>query len=146
MASIRHVDKSWVVVLNYQGGLECRQPQECVLTMRGACYLYGGAVSPSCEQGLYCSHSRRGRQRAALEARSRDSILQKENGATEVWRVQSCNNTLHDFVQVLITISIRAFPSEGRTTWLRHYCNSVKLMMRIVPPLPPGTYRYAHSI
>jgi hypothetical protein len=32
---------------------------------------------------------------------------------------------------------IRAFPSEGRTTWVRRYCNA----MRTVLAVPPGTHK-----
>jgi hypothetical protein len=45
-----------------------------------------------------------------------------------------------------LLIPIRAFPSEGRTTWVRRYCDLAKVLMRIVMPVPPGTYKYAHLI
>jgi hypothetical protein len=38
---------------------------------------------------------------------------------------------------------IRAFPSEGRTSWVRQYCNLAREVIRIVLPLPPDTYMYA---
>jgi hypothetical protein len=55
-------------------------------------------------------------------------------------------NILHDIVHVLVTNSIRAFPSEGRTTWLRRYRPLARVLMRIVLTLPLGTYTYAQLI
>jgi hypothetical protein len=46
----------------------------------------------------------------------------------------------------LLLIPVRAFPSEGCTTWVRRYCNLARVMMRIVLPVPPGTYMYAQLI
>jgi hypothetical protein len=43
-------------------------------------------------------------------------------------------------------IIIRAFSSEGRTTWVRRYRNIARVVMRIVLPVDPGTYSYAHLI
>jgi hypothetical protein len=43
-----------------------------------------------------------------------------------------------------LLIPIRAFPSEGRTTRVRRYCNIARVLMRTVLLLPPGTYKYAH--
>jgi hypothetical protein len=45
-----------------------------------------------------------------------------------------------------LLITIRAFPLEGRTTWVRRYYNLARVLMRTVLQLPPGTYKYAHSI
>jgi hypothetical protein len=42
-----------------------------------------------------------------------------------------------------LLISIRAFPSEGRITWVRRYRNIARVLMRTVLPIPPGTYMYA---
>jgi hypothetical protein len=39
--------------------------------------------------------------------------------------------------------TIHAFPSEGRTTWVRRCCNLAWVSMRNVLPVPPGTYNYA---
>jgi hypothetical protein len=38
---------------------------------------------------------------------------------------------------------IRAFPSKGRATWVRRYRNSIRVLMHIVRPVPPGTHEYA---
>jgi hypothetical protein len=38
---------------------------------------------------------------------------------------------------------IRAFPSEGRTSWVRRYCNLARVLVRIVLPVPLGTHTYA---
>jgi hypothetical protein len=38
--------------------------------------------------------------------------------------------------------SVRAFPSEGRATRVRRYCNLARVLMRTVLPIPPGTYKY----
>jgi hypothetical protein len=45
-----------------------------------------------------------------------------------------------------LLIPIRDFPSEGRTTWVRRYCKLARVLMRIVLPVPPGTYMYAQLI
>jgi hypothetical protein len=46
-----------------------------------------------------------------------------------------------------LLIPIRAFPSEGRTSWVRRYCNLASVWIRtILLPVPPGTYKYAHLI
>jgi hypothetical protein len=42
-----------------------------------------------------------------------------------------------------LLILIRAFPLEGRTTWARRYYNIVRVLMRNVLLVPPGTYKYA---
>jgi hypothetical protein len=45
-----------------------------------------------------------------------------------------------------LLIPIRAFPSEGRTTWVRRYSNLARAVMRTVLLVPPGTYMYAQLI
>jgi hypothetical protein len=40
----------------------------------------------------------------------------------------------------LLLIPIRVVPSEGRTTWVRRYCKSRRVLVRTVPPVPPGTH------
>jgi hypothetical protein len=45
-----------------------------------------------------------------------------------------------------LLIPIRDFPSEGRTTWARRYCNLARVVMRNVLLVPPGTNRYAQLI
>jgi hypothetical protein len=45
-----------------------------------------------------------------------------------------------------LLIIIRAFPSEGRTTWVRRYFSLARVPMRNVLPIPPGTYMYAQLI
>jgi hypothetical protein len=42
--------------------------------------------------------------------------------------------------------TIRAFPSEGRPTWVRHCNNLARVIMRIVLHVPPGTFMYAQYI
>jgi hypothetical protein len=42
-----------------------------------------------------------------------------------------------------LLIPIRAFPSEGRTLWVRRYCNLARVLMRILLSVPPCTYMYA---
>jgi hypothetical protein len=42
-----------------------------------------------------------------------------------------------------LLIPIRDFPSDGRTTWVRAIF--IKVLMHIVPLVPPGTYRYAQN-
>jgi hypothetical protein len=37
--------------------------------------------------------------------------------------------------------TIRAFPSEGRTTWVRRYNNLASFLMRTLLPVPPGTHK-----
>jgi hypothetical protein len=46
----------------------------------------------------------------------------------------------------MLLILIRAFPSDGRTTWVRRLCSISKGLMRAVQPVPPGTYMYAYLI
>jgi hypothetical protein len=41
-----------------------------------------------------------------------------------------------------LLIPIRAFPSKGRTAWVRRYCYIAMVMMRIVLQVPPGKYMY----
>jgi hypothetical protein len=45
-----------------------------------------------------------------------------------------------------LLIQIRDLPSEGRTSWVRCYCNLVGVLMRIILSVPPGTYKYAQII
>jgi hypothetical protein len=52
-------------------------------------------------------------------------------------------STLHMYSLLIL---IRDFPSEGRTTWVRRYCNLTRGLMRTVLPVPPGTYMYAQLI
>jgi hypothetical protein len=42
--------------------------------------------------------------------------------------------------------SIRAFPSDGRTPWVRRYCNIHKGLVHTVRPIPHGTYMCAQLI
>jgi hypothetical protein len=66
---------------------------------------------------------------------------------TRLWRVQSCNSTLQDIVQVLVTNSNSCF-SIGRT-YERGYVATaifIRVMMHTVRPIPPGTYKYAKLI
>jgi hypothetical protein len=37
---------------------------------------------------------------------------------------------------------IRAFPSEGRRSWVRRYCKLARAVMRTSLRVPPGTYIY----
>jgi hypothetical protein len=45
-----------------------------------------------------------------------------------------------------ILILIRAFPSEGRTTWVRRYRDIARVLLRNVLPVPHGTYMYEQPI
>jgi hypothetical protein len=47
---------------------------------------------------------------------------------------------MHDIVRVLVTNSIRTFPSERRITWLRRHCNLARVLFCIIFLVPPGTY------
>jgi hypothetical protein len=68
-----------------------------------------------------------------------------------VWR-QWCDKysplTIHYMTLYMysLLIPVRAFPSEGRRTWVRRYCNSAMVMMHIVLHVPPGTDKYAQLI
>jgi hypothetical protein len=42
-----------------------------------------------------------------------------------------------------LLITIRAFTSEGRTTWVCRYYNLARVILRNVLLVPPGTYMYA---
>jgi hypothetical protein len=57
----------------------------------------------------------------------------------------SCNNTLHDITQVLVTTLIRGFPLKGRTTRLRRHCNSARVLLCIAMLVPPGGARRRRS-
>jgi hypothetical protein len=56
--------------------------------------------------------------------------------------------TLHcrTFYMYSLRILIRAFPSEGRTAWVRRYCNLARVLRRTVLRVTPGPYRYAQLI
>jgi hypothetical protein len=64
-------------------------------------------------------------------------------------RQTSCDEYNHAKVHCMtlykysLLIPIRAFPSEGRTTWVGRYPNSIRVLMRIVLPVSLGTHKYA---
>jgi hypothetical protein len=52
----------------------------------------------------------------------------------------SCNSTLFDIAHVLVTNSLRAFPSEGRTTVTSPLQFSSRVLYIDVLLVPPGAY------
>jgi hypothetical protein len=79
--------------------------------------------------------------------KSRGQERQQDNGIQSMC-VEYGPTTVHDMTLYNHSLlnAIRAFPSEGRKTLVRRYCNLARVLMRTLLRAPPGTYMYAHYI